>query len=196
MKKIGIENKPIWFTEVGYPMKYRRDKYEYDDQKQADFTLRLYGLCASHGVEHVQSFHVLDFSQEGDDVSMMRMFGFFDKNDNVRKQGRALKTMISLLPQPKLLQTISDGQDNYYAYVFRGAGSKKVIMLWVANEETYRDNEILKYAKPEKTVEKMIPLKDKSAVLVDMFGSRSPLEVKNGQATVKVSPTPVFILSK
>ncbi len=196
MKKYGIEQKPVWFTEVGYPMKYRNDKYEYDDQKQADFTLRLYGLCASHGVEHVQSFHVLDFSQEGDPTSMMRLFGFFDKNGEVRKQGQALKTMISLLPEPRLLKTISDGQDNYYAYVFRGAGNKKVTMLWVANEETYKDNGILKYKKPEKSVEKIIQVKDKNALLVDIFGNRSPLEVNKGKAKVKVSPAPVFIVSK
>jgi hypothetical protein len=194
MKKYHIEDKAIWFTEVGYPMRYRSDKYEYDDQKQADFTLRLYGLCASHGVEHVQSFHVLDFSQEGDPPSMMRLFGFFDKEGNPRKQALALKTMISLLPEPKLVKAISDGADNYYAYIFKGAKNKKVIMLWVSNEETYKENGILKYSKPEKSIEKVVELKDKKAVLIDMFGNKTPLEVKNGQAKINVSPSPVFIV--
>jgi hypothetical protein len=195
MKEYGIEQKPIWFTEVGYPMEYRKQKYEYDEQKQADFTLRLYGLAASHGIERIHSFHVVDFVQNGDDPSMIRKFGFFDVNGNVKKQGLAMQTMISVLPEPYLLKTISDGIDDYYAYVFSGVNDKEVIMLWTANEETYiADDGIRKYVKPEVKVEKIVPVAGKKATMIDMYGNKMPLSIKNNQVSVEIGPSPLFIL--
>lgn len=194
MKKYGVEDKVIWFSEVGYPMRYRDSKYEYNDQKQAEFTLRLYGLAASHGVEHIQSFHVVDFSQDGDNASMWRLFGFFDNNGNVRKQGIALKTMIELLPEPKLLKTISDGEDNFYAYIFQGAMKNKVMMLWLANEETYVENGIRKYLYTEKNEQKTIEMCGETAMLVDMYGNKTPLILEKGNVVVKLSPSPVFVV--
>ncbi|MEA4936039.1 MAG: hypothetical protein VB102_05270 [Paludibacter sp.] len=196
MKKYGVEDKVIWFSEVGYPMRYRDSKYEYNDQKQAEFTLRLYGLAASHGVEHIQSFHVVDFSQDGDDASMWRIFGFFDNNGNVRKQGIALKTMIELMPKPKLLKTISDGKDDFYAYEFQGYKNNKVIMLWLANEKTYIENGIRKYVPEEKSEQKTINVYNKSVVLVDMYGKRNLLTSSQGKVTVHVSPSPVYVVVK
>jgi hypothetical protein len=194
MRRCHVEQKPVWFTEVGYPMRYGDASFELSDQKQADFLLRLHGICIAHGVERVESFHFEDFWQEGDRSSKLKLFGFFDHEGKPRKQALALATMIRLLPNPRLIRTLNDGSDGYYAYVFSGANQTKVTMLWLAGEETYMDRGRLKYRPEEKRLTKELDVADGLALKVDMYGQQTLLAPEGERVRVEVSPQPVFVV--
>ena len=114
-------------------------------------------------------------------------FGLFSGDGAWRPAAKAVQTMIKLMPCPRIAETISDGQDGYYAYELvadaRGAAvsrskarSRTVIMAWNlqgANRVEIRRAHI--------------------ATLVDMLGNEKRIPIKQGKAAVEVSPTPVYI---
>jgi hypothetical protein len=180
-----IADKPIWYTEVGWPISkadggYFPTKGEdfVSPLLQAAYVCRLYAYAVRLGVERV---HIM-FATDTDNFNA----GFFLRDGKWRPSATAVATMIQLIPSPRLESALSDGADGYYAYAFyrasvprtETAGDARVIMAW-------------NVAGP-KTVE--IPLAGRGKpVLVDMLGGEKPLEAKGGKVTVEVGPLPIYI---
>lgn len=180
----GAGQRPIWYSEVGWPItKADGGFYETKEKDlatpllQAAYVCRLYAYSVRLGVERV---HIM-FATDTDNFNA----GFFLRDGKWRPSATAVQNMINLLPFPRFERAISDGADGYYAYSFFYArtptteqpGDAHVVMAW--NVEG------------PKTVE--IPIRGSKAGLVDMLGNEKPLEVKDGKVTVEVGPLPVYV---
>jgi hypothetical protein len=172
-------DKQIWFTEVGYPIEYPRNKQVRDERQQACFTSRLYAIAAAHGVTQLQNMYMVDIIYRQDNTR--RSFGFFTDPGKWREQAVALQTMIRLMPDPrKNPQILAESDKGINAYKFNGAKGLSVIMAWNAGEGV---------------VEHEFDIKGKKEVLVDMLGKElKALTVKNGKVNVSLSEAPVYIV--
>ncbi len=172
-------NKQIWFTEVGYPIEYPRNKQVRDERQQACFTARLYAIAAAHGVTQLQNMYMVDIIYRQDNTR--RSFGFFTDPGKWREQATALQTMIRLMPDPrKNPQIIAENNKGFNAYKFNGANGLSIIMAWNAGEGQI-DNEF--------------EIKGSKATIVNMPGNEvQPITINNGKVKVTLSEAPVYII--
>jgi len=181
LTKYGAGERPVWYTEMGWPItKADGGFYETKEKDlatpllQAAYVCRTYAYAMRLGVDRV---HIM-FATDTDNFNA----GFFLRDGKWRPSATAVQTMIAQMPRPKLQSAISDGTGGYYAYEFVrdtlvDGRPTFVIMAW--NVEG------------PKTVE--IPVKGAKATLVDMLGNEKPLEAKDGKVTVEVGPLPVYV---
>ncbi len=183
LRELAIEqkfsDKQIWFTEVGYPIEYPRNKQVRDERQQACFTVRLYAIAAAHGVTQIQNMYLEDIIYRQD--STRRSFGFFTAPGKWREQATALHTMIQLIPDPRINPKILDENKNgVYAYQFSGFKDSHIIMAWNTGEEL---------ANYEFKVNTGV------VTVVNMFGTIfNQLKVRNGKIQVSLSEAPVYII--
>jgi hypothetical protein len=185
LAQYGAGEKPIWYSEMGWPISKAdgglfamKDTVYATPLLQAAYVCRTYAYAMRLGVERV---HIM-FATDTDNFNA----GFFLRDGAWRPSAKAVETMIQVMATPRLASALSDGKDGYYAYSFYTAaaprtevvGDPTVLMAWNVGGP--------------KTVE--IPLKGKGKpVLVDMLGNEKPLEAKDGKVTVEVGPLPVYI---
>ena len=181
LAKHGAGEKPIWYTEMGWPItKADGGFYETKEKDlatpllQAAYVCRTYAYAMRLGVERV---HIM-FATDTDNFNA----GFFLRDGKWRPSATAVQTMIAQMLRPGLQRAISDGAGGFYAYEFIcdvqvPDGPAFVTMAW--NVEG------------PKTVE--IPVKGAKATLVDMLGAEKPLKAKDGKVMVEVGPLPVYI---
>jgi len=146
-RKQGKE-KPIWFTEIGYPMAYGpANPFHLTKDQAADYMARALALSARHDVQ------CLTLTYVNDQMSPRRKQGFYlykayglYKNGKLRPAGEITKLMIELMPDPVLLEVVSDGENigetakrwsdrpfkdsPFYCYKFRGRNKSEVFVLW------------------------------------------------------------------
>ena len=91
-----LKAKPIWFTEVGFPLEYPNNQQVRDERQQACFTVRLFAVAAAHGVRQVEIMYVEDIIYGPDNTR--RSFGFFTAPGKWRQQAKATEVMIKVLP--------------------------------------------------------------------------------------------------
>ena len=91
-----------------------------------------------------------------------------------------------MMPNPKILEAISDGTDGYYAYAFdpdalspRKSPPPPVLMVW-------------NVAGP-KTVDLPYSRTGAKATVTDMLGNSKEVPVKDGKITVEVGPCPIYV---
>ena len=173
------DKKQIWYTEVGYPIEYPRNKQVRDERQQACFTIRLYAIAAAHGVTQLQNMYLVDIIYRQDDTR--RSFGFFTAPEKWREQATALQTMIRLMPDPrKGARIIEENDKGICAYQFKGTNGWPIIMAWNTGEGK---------------IDHVFEFKGRKAVLVNMLGKEGQtLEVKNGKVQVSLSEAPVYIV--
>ena len=139
---------------------------------QAANIVRNYALAMRLGVERVHVMFIHDSDQYNG--------GLFNRNGSWRPSAHAVKTMISLLPEPKFLDSISEGEEDTYAYRFSpssSAGGKPVIMAWnIKGPATAR-----------------IPFPSAHATVTDMLGGKSAVASEDGFLTLPVGPLPIYI---
>ena len=173
--------KPIWFTEVGFPLEYPNNQQVRDERQQACFTTRLYAISAAHGVKTVQVMYVTDITYGPDNTR--RSFGFFTAPGKWREQATATRVMARLIPDPrKNVKVISEGADGVWAYQFLGAGGADVIMAWTTSD---------------KIVEHEFQLPAGPALQRDMLGNVSPVKrapKKAGTVKVTLSGAPIYLV--
>lgn len=173
------DKKEIWYTEVGFPIEYPRNKQVRDERQQACFTVRLYAIAAAHGVTQIQNMYLEDIIYRQDNTR--RSFGFYTAPGKWREQATALQTMIRLMPDPrKNPEIITENDKGPNAYKFNGANDNSVIMAWNAGEGT---------------IEYEFKVKGKKAAMINMLDKNSKtLEVKKGNVHVTLSEAPVYIV--
>ncbi len=179
-KEANLKARPIWFTEVGFPIEYPNQRQVRDERQQACFTVRLYALAGAHGVTQVQVMYVEDIIYGPD--NSRRSFGFFVKPGQWREQAKATRVMIKLIPDPrKDVRTLSEKADGVCAFEFKGPGGEPVLMAWNAGEGA---------------VEHQFDGYGKGAILVDMLGAVSRVEAEGGKVKLKLTEAPVYVLSQ
>jgi len=175
--RLGFADKPIWFTEVGFPIIYPRGQQVRDETQQACFTVRLFAIAAAAGVQQVQLMYIADIIY-GPDQSK-RAFGVFTAPGKWRPQATALEVMIDLLPDPskgpKSLDAIVGGAN---ACRFTGAKGMPVIMAWSDGPAP---------------IKRQFPVEGDVCTLVTMMGECSPANVKDGKVEVQLSEAPVYL---
>lgn len=184
MAAAGAKDKPVWYTELGWPIS-PADGGRFSPpqakgpftpiQLQAAYIVRSYAIALRLGVGRVHIMHATDTDRFNG--------GVFTQKGVWRPAAYATQTMIKIMPHPKLLGAIHDGADGLYAYTFDPDATDKdttpVLMAW-------------NVAGP-KTIELPVPA-GKTAVAVDMLGHRTPLKVADGKVSVKIGPCPVYIV--
>ena len=176
-KEQKFEGRPIWFTEVGYPIEYPRNLNVRDERQQACFTVRLYALSGAHGATQVQVMYIEDIIYGPDQTR--RSFGFFTAPGKWREQAKATRVMIRLVPDPrKDAKVLSEEPDGVWAYGFTAFDGLPVIMAWHTGEgEVERQFDV-----------------GGGATLVSMLGKASSPTVRDRKVTVTLSEAPVYIL--
>jgi hypothetical protein len=142
------EEKPIWLTEIGFAMAYGPAKpFNCTKDQAADYMVRCMVQCARHNVQALTLTYPMDqySPRRKQGYFLYKAYGFY-KGDKMRPIGKATKMMIDVMPDPKLLEVISDGENispnpskssdrpyadsPLYCYKFRGRGDSEVFAVW------------------------------------------------------------------
>jgi hypothetical protein len=177
--------KPIWYTELGWHFS-RADGGPYDTPKDrlqddvtpdlhAAYVTRAYLWALRLGVPRVHIMHLHD--SDGFNGGFMHRNGFV-----WRPVAHATKALTSLLPNPKILAALSDGEHNTYAYLLKAdhkdPASREVVYAW----------NTLGPAAFE------VEASGDSVAIADMMGNRKRVPVQQGKAKIEIGPYPIYIL--
>lgn len=174
----GRAEVPIWYTEVGWPISkqdggfYAMSGTRVSPDLQAAYVCRLYAFAQRLGVSRV---HIMSVNDTDNFNS-----GFFQRDGSWRPSAHAVQTMIQLMPSPRLLGALSDGEDGYFAYRFapgKNPGAAPVLMAWNVSGP--------------KVVE--LPIKASRATIVDMLGRRQTIAVAGDKMRLEIGPLPVYV---
>jgi len=174
----GRAETPIWYTEVGWPISkqdggfYAMSGTQVNPDLQAAYVCRLYAFAQRLGVSRVHIMSVNDVDNFNS--------GFFQRDGSWRPSAQAVRTMIHLMPSPRLLAAVSDGEDGYFAYRFAPGEDPRaapVLMAW-------------NVAGP-KVVE--LPMKASHATVIDMLGREQTIAVTGDKILLEIGPLPVYV---
>ena len=180
LAEFGRGDVPIWFTEGGWPISHADggffptgDRPYVSPELQAAYVVRFYALAMRLDVEKVHVMYVTD--SDGFNG------GFFLRDGSWRPSAHAVHNMIRLMPRPRLVDVLSDGDNGYYAYVFSPDDEldHQVLMLWnVAGPRTVT-----------------VPVAHAETVTAhDMLGQQRTLEVTEGELELEIGPYPVYMV--
>lgn len=147
---------PVWYSELGWAVNLRSGgsfidpvrppddgvgdaqtsldgiPYDIDPRKwvdpltQAAYHVRMYAMCLRLGIE--RSFPMSIVDTDGFNS------GFLQKDGSLRESARAVRTMIQLMPHPKLTGVVADGENGVFIYRFdpdvNDAADSPVTMAW------------------------------------------------------------------
>jgi|GEM_PF-2513411 len=177
--------KPIWYSELGWHFagkhggQFETPKDRLQDvippDLHAAYVTRMYIWAMRLGVPRVHIMHLHDADAFNG--------GFLNRPDLAwRPVAHATKTMIDLLPNPKILGAVSDGGNNTWAYRLKAdhkdPASKEIIYAWNTLGPA--------------TLE--IPCDKPSVEIVDMVGNRKSVPAAGGKVSLEVGPYPVYII--
>ena len=107
--------------------------------------------------------------------------GFFQYDGSWRSSAHAVQTMIQLMPSPRLIGVVSDGEGGCFAYRLRGAEGRSaaapVLMAW-------------NVAGP-KVVE--LPVKASRATIIDLPRHPQTVAVAGDKIRLEIGPLPVYV---
>lgn len=146
-RRYGKE-KPIWLTEIGFALAYGPSKpFNCTKDQAADYMVRCMVLSARHNVQALTLTYPIDqySPRRKQGYFLYKGYGFY-KGDTMRPIALATKMMIDVIPDPKLLEVISDGEtirpnpvkssdrpytdSPFYCYKFRGKAGSEVFVVW------------------------------------------------------------------
>jgi hypothetical protein len=174
----GRAEVPIWYTECGWPISkqdggfYAMSGTQVSPDLQAAYVCRLYAFAQRLGVQRV---HIMSLNDTDNFNS-----GFFQRDGSWRPSAQAVRTMIRLMPSPRLLGAVSDGKDGCFAYRFAPGPDEKaapVLMAWNVSGP--------------KIVE--LPIGAPRATIIDMLGHERTIAVTGGKVRLEIGPLPVYV---
>lgn len=131
MAEYGKLDTPVWYTEIGWQIskddggRYAVKGGVVSPELQAAYVCRLYAYAQRLGVGRVTNMFITDTDGFNG--------GFFAPDKTWRPSAKAVQTMIRLMPEPRLVAALSDGEAGDFAYVFAPhakAGAVPVLMVW------------------------------------------------------------------
>jgi len=173
----GRTGVPVWYTEIGWEIS-RADggKYERKDtvspELQAAYTCRMAAYALRLGVERITHMFITDTDGYNG--------GFFNSDGSWRPSAKAVQHMIRLLPQPKLLRALHDGEAGSFAYLLSPSPEKNavpVLMAWNV------------FGPREMT----IPVKADRIRVTDMLGNEQEVKPVNGNIRIEAGPLPLYL---
>jgi hypothetical protein len=178
MAKWGNAGKPIWFTEVGWSRTYPNlgHAFAITDHQQAAYVCRLYATAMRLGVAQVHVMFVVNADGHNS--------GFFNTSGHTwYESAKAAQNFIRLMPVPKIIGAISDGDLGYYAYRINpnvdDPAAEPVVMAWnVLGPMTVN-----------------FPVDPSSNyLLLDILGDSVIISPQNGQLEIPIGPYPVYVV--
>lgn len=180
----GAGAKPIWWTELGWGVhpdaggRFDQANAVGGDktvapETQAAFYVRGYARALRLGIDRLTFMSI----QDTDSFNS----GLLHNDGSDRPSAKAVRTMLKVLPHPKLIATPVDGDNGLHVYRLKSdasaPGSPEVLMAWrVQGEEPL-------------TLE--WPLA--KAEVVAMTGETSIVEAVDGKITLPLGPAPVYV---
>ncbi len=183
LAKYGYGNKPIWYTEVGWPILTKdggnfKDKPEFlPAMTAAGCVTKMYILSARLGVKRV---HIMSVS-DADNYNS----GFFNRKDGEwRPSAYATQQLIKLLPRPRILSALSEETGGLYAYQFKSdwtkKDSKEVVIAW--QEQKSGDLNVC------------LPSGRKISQLLNMFGGEEKFALQDNKVKFAGGPLPSYLV--
>lgn len=176
LRRGGVPDMPVWYTELGWFIRPEEGGYFPTCQKgndkleQAAFNTQVYALGMRLGVERITTMYIMDTDNCNP--------GFVNRDGTLRPSALAVQNMIRLMPDPKLTGALLDGEDNRYAYQFESEpGGEEVTMVFHANAPA----------------EIILPWSDPTALVTDMLGHTAVLEAADGHLTLDAGPCPLYV---
>jgi len=178
MKKYGDENKPIICTEYGYSSTpYGNGGGDLSPKKQAEYLMRALILLNSMDIKRV---YLYSFFDEGQNVYYTEHFyGMVDYNLQAKPAFYAIIEIGKQLDKAIYQNPVSGLDSPCFGYVFKDDNGF-ITTLWDAGGES-----IVKVATSESGLE-----------CYDLFGKKKTIKVENGEATLRISPSLVYVHSK
>lgn len=177
--------KPIWYTELGWHFagkhggQFETPQHRMQDTITPDlhaaYISRMFIWALRLGVPRVHIMHLHDADAFNS--------GFLNRSDYAwRPAAHATKTMIELLPNPKITGALSEGDGDTWAYKIKAdhkvSDSGEIIYAWnTLGPATLK-----------------VPTGKDSMEIVDMVGNRKTVPAKDGNAEVTVGPYPIYAL--
>ncbi|MEO0293362.1 MAG: LamG-like jellyroll fold domain-containing protein [candidate division WOR-3 bacterium] len=189
MAKYGVSDKPVWFTEIGWSRYNGLNPptgrpYPVLERQQAAYVVRLYALALRLGIDHV---HIM-FVSDGDGSNSGFFYTITEHGKLVYRGwyevAHAVRNFYKVLPAPKIIGALSDGEKGLYAYWMKAnendPNSKTVLMAWNA----------------ELPMAINFPASNPNGdyLLVDMFGNTAIIKPQNGQLEIPIGPYPVYLM--
>lgn len=174
----GRADLPIWYTECGWFIKPDEGGYFPTCEKgstkieQAAHNVQMYLLGLRLGIERITAMYIMDTDNCNP--------GFVDRRDgSLRPSGVAMKTAIRLLPNPRLLGAIYDGEDcQRFAYRLESEpGGEEVIALFCATRR----------------LPVTIPWNEPDACVTDLLGNTVTAVAENGSLTLDAGPCVLYV---
>ena len=176
LRRGGVPDMPVWYTELGWFIRPEEGGYFPTCQKgndkleQAAFNTQVYALGMRLGVERITTMYIMDTDNCNP--------GFVNRDGTLRPSALAVQNMIRLMPDPKLTGALLDGEDNLYAYQFESEpGGEEVTMVFHANAPA----------------EITLPWSDPTAEVTDMLGHTAVIQASDGHLTLDAGPCPLYI---
>ena len=174
----GRTDIPIWYTEMGWEIS-KADGGKYDRPEafvttptlQAAHIVQTYALAMRLGVSAVD----IMFCTDTDGYN-----GGFFAGANWRPSAYAVQTMATLMPNPRLDEIISDGEEGVFAYAFSSEeNGDTIVMLWCPQGA--------------QTVE--FETEYKAMVVYDMLGNYQTISAIDGIITLPAGPCPLYLIN-
>lgn len=185
-REIGIAEKPVWYTELGwaiarkhggrFPSTPNRVRNVVTPDLQAAYVVRAWLLALRLQVERVFIMNLHD--TDGFNA------GFIDRDSHEwRPVAHAARYFNATLPHPRLAGSVFDGADGLYGYRYKAdhtePDSPDVWVFW--NVAGPRQIEL--------------PWPAASARLTDMVGNEREVEVEAGTLKLNVGPYPLYLFA-
>lgn len=180
MRQAGTADRPIWYTELNWTISgeeggaYKTAKNSTTALLQAAYWVRSYAWALRLGVERLNFMSIVDT----DNCNA----GLLSRDGGWRCSAHAVRTMIVLMPHPRLVGAEVDGADGRHAYWFHDDAAKgdkagRVLMAWKVDGPGTLD----------------VAWSHSGATLTDMLGQRRAAKVEGGRLVVEIGPCPVYV---
>lgn len=188
LESTGNADKPIWYTELGWTVEPGAESVYGPASAHvgrdnpallvAAYCVRMYIWALRLGVERVNLLYLKDSDRFN--------AGFFtnEQPPRPRPSAIAMREQIRLMPHPKLVDVLHEGENGHYAYWIQGAPDRTprgdVLMVWNIEGST--------------TLTIPWDPQTREVIMVDMLGQRSKAPVRDGKILLETGPYPVYLL--
>jgi len=210
MANHGAGDRPVWYTEHGWAVNLRSGgafvdpirppddgvstakaslngiPYDIDPRKwidpltQAAYHVRMYAQCLRLGIERHFPMSIVDTDGFNS--------GFLTKEGEFRESAHAVQTMIDVMPHPKLIEVVADGEDGVFIYRFdpdvNDPNDRPVTMAWSI--------ELNKHRWPLFGTGKGL-FEKQSVEAIGMLGDRQIVEPGESDTYFELGPVPVYL---
>jgi len=212
MEANGTGDRPIWFTEQGWAVNLRSGgsfvdpgrppddgvstneaslkdiPYDIDPRKwvdpltQAAYHVRMVAQCLRMGIERHFPMSIVDTDGFNS--------GFLQKDGTLRESARAVRNMIDLMPHPKLIEVVVDGDAGIFVYRFdpdvNNPKDTPITMAWSI--------ELNKFSYPLTGGDRGLFAPGTNIRAVGMLGGESVIDTSgHDRVLFRLGPAPIYL---